>query len=340
MKIDTQIRGGVCADVAVDAQRLERMGFDGAWTFEDKHDPFLPLALAATATERLQLGTNITVAFGRSPFAVAQTAWDLQRGSGGRFHLGLGTQVRAHVERRYSMPFDHPAARLTDYVRCLRAIWDTFQNDTRPRYEGPFYQFKLINQFFNAGPIAHPDIPVYVAGVNPRMCRVAGEVADGLHVHPMHSAGYLRDVVRPALEDGARRSGRDAAALELYAPVMAVTGDTQAEMDEAAAKARQQIAFYGSTPSYRVVLEYHGRGALGDELNRLMRQGDFDEMGRRVPDELLEAVAVVAPPGELAAKLRQRYEGVLHRLSIYAPVPEGASEAEWQQFITTFRAAA
>lgn len=340
MKIDTQIRGGVCADVAVDARRLERMGFDGAWTFEAKHDPFLPLALAATATERLQLGTNITVAFGRSPFAVAQAAWDLQRGSGGRFHLGLGTQVRAHVERRYSMPFDHPAARLTDYVRCLRAIWDTFQNDTRPRYEGPFYQFKLINQFFNAGPIAHPDIPVYVAGVNPRMCRVAGEVADGLHVHPMHSAGYLRDVVRPALEDGARRSGRDAAALELYAPVMAVTGDTQAEMDEAAAKARQQIAFYGSTPSYRVVLEYHGRGALGDELNRLMRQGDFDEMGRRVPDDLLEAVAVVAPPGELAAKLRQRYEGVLHRLSIYAPVPEGASEAEWQQFIAAFRAAA
>ena len=340
MKIDTQIRGGVCADVAVDAQRLERMGFDGAWTFEAKHDPFLPLALAATATERLQLGTNITVAFGRSPFSVAQAAWDLQRGSGGRFHLGLGTQVRAHVERRYSMPFDHPAARLTDYVRCLRAIWDTFQNDTRPRYEGPFYQFKLINQFFNAGPIAHPDIPVYVAGVNPRMCRVAGEVADGLHVHPMHSAGYLRDVVRPALEDGARRSGRDAAALELYAPVMAVTGDTQAEMDEAAAKARQQIAFYGSTPSYRVVLEYHGRGALGDELNRLMRQGDFDEMGRRVPDDLLEAVAVVAPPGELAAKLRQRYEGVLHRLSIYAPVPEGASEAEWQQFIAAFRAAA
>jgi probable F420-dependent oxidoreductase len=316
------------------------MGFDGAWTFESKHDPFLPLALAATATERLQLGTNVTVAFGRSPFSVAQTAWDLQRGSGGRFHLGLGTQVRAHVERRYSMPFDHPAARLTDYVRCLRAIWDTFQNDTRPRYEGPFYQFKLINQFFNAGPIEHPNIPVYVAGVNPRMCRVAGEVADGLHVHPMHSVGYLQDVVRPALEDGARRSGRDAAALELYAPVMAVTGDTQAEMDEAAAKARQQIAFYGSTPSYRVMLDYHGCGALGDELNRLMRQGDFDEMGRRVPDELLEAVAIVASPGELAAKLRQRYEGVLHRLSIYAPVPEGASEAEWQQFIAAFRAAA
>ena len=340
MKIDTQIGGGVSAGVAADAQRLERMGFDGAWTFESRHDPFLPLALAATATERLRLGTNIAVAFGRSPFSVAQAAWDLQRGSGGRFHLGLGTQVRAHVERRYSMPFDHPAARLTDYVRCLRAIWDTFQNDTRPRYEGPFYQFKLINQFFNAGPIAHPDVPVYVAGVNPRMCRVAGEVADGLHVHPMHSVGYLRDVVRPALEDGARRSGRDATALELYAPVMAVTGDTQAEMDEAAAKARQQIAFYGSTPSYRVMLDYHGCGALGDELNKLMRQGDVDEMGRRVPDELLEAVAVVAPPGELAKKLRQRYEGVLHRLSIYAPVPEGASEAEWRQFIATFRAAA
>ena len=309
MKIDTQLRGGVSADVAADAQRLERMGFDGAWTFEAKHDPFLPLALAVPATGRLQLGTNITVAFGRSPFSVAQAAWDLQRGSGGRFHLGLGTQVRAHVERRYSMPFDHPAARLTDYVRCLRAIWDTFQNGTRPRYEGPFYQFKLINQFFNAGPIEHPDIPVYVAGVNPRMCRVAGEVADGLHVHPMHSVGYLQDVVRPALagRGAAQRPGRRGAGT-LYAPVMAVTGNTQAEMDEAAAKVRQQIAFYGSTPSYRVMLDYHGCGALGDELNRLMRQGDFDEMGRRVPDALLEAVAIVASPGELgrqaAAALR------------------------------------
>ena len=238
------------------------------------------------------------------------------------------------------MPFDHPAARLTDYVRCLRAIWDTFQNDTRPSYEGPFYRFKLINQFFNAGPIDHPDIPVYVAGVNPRMCRVAGEVADGLHVHPMHSVGYLRDVVRPALQDGARRSGRDAGVLQLYAPLMVVTGDTQQQMDEAAARARQQIAFYASTPSYRVVLDYHGYGSLGEKLNRLMRQGDLSEMGKHVPDALLEQVAVVSGPGDLAARLRQRYEGVLHRLSIYAPVPEGASETEWQQFIAAFRAAA
>ena len=340
MKIDTQIGGGVSKDIAADAQRLERMGFDGGWTFESRHDPFLPLAQAATATERLQLGTNIAVAFGRSPFSVAQTAWDLQRGSGGRFHLGLGTQVRAHVERRYSMPFDHPAARLADYVRCLRAIWDTFQNDARPSYEGPFYRFRLINTFFNAGPIDHPDIPVYVAGVNPRMCRVAGEVADGLHVHPMHSVGYLRDVVRPALEDGARRSGRDAGALQLYAPVMVVTGNTQQEMDEAAVRARQQIAFYASTPSYRVVLDYHGYGSLGDKLNRLMRQGDLANMGNQVPEALLEEVAVVSAPGDLAARLRQRYEGVLHRVSIYAPVPEGASESEWRQFIAAFRAAA
>ena len=340
MKIDTQIGGGVSKDIAADAQRFERMGFDGGWTFESKHDPFLPLAQAAGATKRLQLGTNIAVAFGRSPFSVAQTSWDLQRGSGGRFHLGLGTQVRAHVERRYSMPFDHPAARLADYVRCLRAIWDTFQNDTRPGYEGPFYRFKLINQFFNAGPIEHPDIPVYVAGVNPRMCRVAGEVADGLHVHPMHSVGYLRDVVRPALEEGARRSGRDAGVLQLYAPVMVVTGDTQQEMDEAAAQVRQQIAFYASTPSYRVVLDYHGYGLLGEKLNRLMRQGDLSNMGNQVPEDLLEQVAVVSGPGQLAAKLRQRYEGVLHGLSIYAPVPEGASEAEWREFIAAFRAAA
>jgi probable F420-dependent oxidoreductase len=201
---------------------MERLGFDGVWTFEAAHDSFLPLALAAMATTRLHLGTNIAVAFGRSPFSMAQVAWDLQQASGGRLHLGLGTQVRAHVQRRFSMPFEHPAARITDYIRCLRAIWETFQHDTRPAYEGPFYRFTLMNPFFNPGPIAHPHIPIFLAGVNPRMCRAAGEVADGFHVHPMHSVGYLRDVIYPALQEGARRSGRTVDEIMLYAPVFAI----------------------------------------------------------------------------------------------------------------------
>ena len=340
MKLDTQMQVFAFDAITREAQRYERMGFDCVWTFEAAHDPFMPLALAATATQRLQIGTNISVAFGRSPFAMAQTAWDLQRASGGRFRLGLGTQVRAHVERRFSMPFDHPAARVTDYIRCVRAIWDTFQNDTRPRYEGPYYQFRLMNPFFNPGPIERPDIPIYLAGVNPRMCRAAGEVADGFHVHPMHSVSYLKSVVLPALEAGARLENRSVSDIELYAPVFAISGETQAERDAVEQEVRQQIAFYASTPSYRVLLEHHGYDSLGVELSALMRKGDMAAMPKLVPDALMEEVAVTASPSELPAKLRQRYEGVLQRVSLYFPIPTDAPEGKWRAFVAAFRAAA
>lgn len=340
MQLDTLMREVAFDTVADQAQRFERMGFNGVWTFESAHDAFLPLALAAAASERLHIGSNIAVAFARSPFATAQVAWDLQRGSGGRFHLGLGTQVRAHVERRFSMPFDHPAARVTDYIRCVRAIWETFQNDTRPSYEGPFYRFTLINPFFNPGPIAHPNIPIYLAGVNPRMCRAAGEVADGFHVHPMHSIGYLRDVVRPALAEGARRSGRTLDDLVLYAPVFTISGESPAERQAAEQDVRRQIAFYGSTPSYRVLLDYHGYGGLGKELSDLMRKGELAAMPKRVPDALLEELAIAATPTQLPIKLRQRYAGLLQRVSLYLPIPPQAAEADWQRFVTSFHTAA
>ena len=340
MKIDIQMRDVPFERTGEEALRFERMGFDCAWTFESSHNPFLPLALAASATRRLHVGTNIAVAFARSPFAMAQVAWDLQRGSRGRFHLGVGTQVRAHVERRFSMPFDRPAARVTDYIRCVRAIWDSFQNGTRPAYEGEFYRFRLMNPFFDPGPIDHPDIPIYLAGVNERMCRAAGEVADGFHVHPMHSVGYLRDVVRPAIEAGARANGRDGAKLDLYAPTFTVGGETEAERSASEREVRRQIAFYASTPNYRALLEYHGLGGIGKELSARMRQGEFDAMPRLIPDSLLEEVAVAAPPSGVPAALRQRYEGLLDRVSLYSPIPDGAPEAEWRRFVETFRAAA
>jgi probable F420-dependent oxidoreductase len=340
MKLDTQMQVFAFDEIAREAQRFERMGFDFAWTFEAAHDPFMPLALAATATQHLQIGTNISVAFGRSPFAMAQTAWDLQRASGGRFRLGLGTQVRAHVERRFSMPFDHPAARVADYIRCVRAIWDTFQHGARPQYQGPFYQFRLMNPFFNPGPIEHPDIPIYLAGVNPRMCRAAGEVADGFHVHPMHSVSYLKAIVLPALEAGARLNNRSVNDIELYAPVFAISGETQAEREAAEREVRQQIAFYASTPSYRVLLEHHGYDSLGKALSALMRKGDMAAMPKLVPDALMEEIAVVASPSELPARLRQRYAGVLQRVALYFPIPPDAPEAKWQQFVTAFRDAA
>ena len=340
MKLDAELGDIDLNDVPAHAQRLEAAGFEAVWTFEAAHDPFLPLLAAAQATEKLELGTNISVAFGRSPFAMAQTAWDLQKASGGRFHLGLGTQVRAHVERRFSMPFDHPAARVTDYIHCVRAIWNTFQTGAKPEYRGQFYQFLLMNPFFTPGPIDNPDIPIYLAGLNARMCRAAGEAADGFHVHPMHSPGYLRDVVCPAIDEGAKTRGKSAADLDLFAPVFAVIGDTEAERQKAEGPVRQQVAFYASTPNYRALLEYHGFNDLGKELSQLMRQGDLEAMLALVPDELLAEVAVSATQAELPGLLRTRYAGLLARVGLYDPIPVDAAMGPWSKFTAGFRAAA
>ncbi len=339
MKLDTQLRDFSLADVAGQVERFEKLGFDGVWTFEAANDPFLPLGVAASADTRLELGTNISVAFGRSPFTMAQVAWDLQRASGGRFHLGLGTQVRAHIERRFSMPWSAPAKRLVDYIRCVRAIWDTFQNGTRPAYKGEFYQFTLMNPFFSPGPVDRPDIPIWIAGVNTGMCRAAGEVADGFHVHPMNSAGYLRDVVRPAIAEGARQAGRSAGDVALYAPVFAVTGDDQPQWDRSEAEVRRQISFYASTPNYRAVLEYHDLGGIAKELSAKARAGEWREMAALIPDRLVDELAVIAKPSEVPSALRRRYEGLLDRVSLYFPIPDDGNDDRWKQFVADFRAA-
>ncbi len=322
MKIDVGLRGHDLRTIGGEAAALERLGVDGLWSYETAHDPFLPLLAAALATERVSLGTAIAVAFARTPFAIAQTAWDLQRVSQGRLLLGLGTQVKAHVERRFSTEFEHPAARIADYIRCLRAIWDSFQTGARAAYEGRFYRFTLLTDFFNPGPIAHPAIRVSLAGVGERLARAAGEVADGFHVHPLHSPGYLKDVVRPAIALGARAAGRDPAAVELIAPVFIVSGASEAERAAAASDARRQIAFYASTPSYRPFLAYHGCEALGKELSGLAREGRFAEMAARVPDTLLAEVAVHAAPDRVGAAIRDRYAGdLVQRVYPYAPTP-------------------
>ena len=339
MKLDTQLGGTDLRLVAAEAQRHERMGFDGTWTLENMHDPYVPLAIAAQHTTRLQLGTNIAIAFARSPFSTATTAWDLQHLSGGRFHLGLGTQVRAHVERRFSMPFEHPAARIKDYVRCLRAIWDSFQLDAPATYEGEFYKFKLITPAFNPGPLEHPHIPVFLAGVNPTMLKTAGEVADGFHVHPFHSPGYLRDVVRTNLDQGARTRGKRVQDLQLSGSIFSVSGETQAESDAQLETVRAKLSFYASTPNYRAVLIYHGLEALGLELSKLARAGEWEAMAKKIPDALLELIVVVAPPSQLAAKLKARYAGLLERVSLYYPLPPQHPEPRWRGFVDDFRAA-
>jgi probable F420-dependent oxidoreductase len=322
MKIDIGLRSHDLRALGGEAAAYERLGMDGLWSYETAHDPFLPLLAAAGSTSRVSLGTAIAVAFARSPFATAQTAWDLQQVSGGRLLLGLGTQVRAHVERRFSAAFEHPAARIVDYVRCLRAIWDTFQSGARPAYEGRFYRFTLISDFFNPGPIEDPDIPISLAGVGERMARAAGEVADGFHVHPLHSPDYLRDVLRPAIAEGARLAGRDPAKVDLIASLFIVTGENEAERGVAERYARQQIAFYASTPSYRPFLAYHGFEALGRELSGLARSGRFGEMAAHVPDALLEAVVVSAAPASVGEAIRTRYEvDLVQRIYPYAAMP-------------------
>jgi probable F420-dependent oxidoreductase len=338
MKIDSLLAAALPDEVAQRAQALERDGFDCAWTFEAAHDAFFPLAYAAQATTRLEIGTNIAVAFARTPFSTAQIAWDLQRNSKGRFRLGLGTQVRQHVERRFSAAFEHPAARVTDYIRCVRAIWNTFQTGARPDYQGPYYQFKLINDFFNPGPIERPDIPIYLAGVNARMCRAAGEVADGFHVHPVHTVPYLREVVRPALDEGAKTRGMSVSDLELYSPVFVVTGETEAQRASMEAAVRRQIAFYASTPSYAAVLEFHGHGALGKQLGQLMREGRLDEMGPMLPDALLDEIVVFATPGELGGRLRARYDGVLDRISLYSTLGGEGGFTQWRALVSAIHA--
>jgi probable F420-dependent oxidoreductase len=322
VKIDVGLRSDDLHALGGEAAAYERLGADGLWSFETRHDPFLPLFAAALTTGRVSLGTGIAVAFARTPYATAQIAWDLQRLSGGRLLLGLGTQVRAHVERRFSATFDHPAARIVDYIRCLRAIWDTFQKGARPAFEGRFYRFTLISDFFTPGPIEQPEIPISLAGVGERMARAAGEVADGFHVHPLHSPGYLRDVVRPAIADGARAAGRDPAKVDLIASVFIVSGETEAERAESESYARQQIAFYASTPTYRPFLAYHGFEALGRELSALARAGRFADMPARVPDALLDAVAVGAEPARVGQSIRARYANdLVQRVSPYAPIP-------------------
>ena len=339
MYFDAPMREGVrLSDAGAEAARIERMGFDAIWSFEIAHDPFFPLLEAALATERLRIGTNIAVAFARTPFSMAVSAWDLQAASRGRLLLGLGTQVRPHVERRFSAEFDHPAARIVDYIDCLRAIWSTFQTGARPRHEGRFYRFTLINDFFNPGPIDDPDIPIYLAGVNPRMAAAAGEAADGFSVHPMHSPAYLREVVHPALAEGVQKRGGSARSLALLASCFVVRGATERERRRAEHEIRRQVAFYASTPSYRAFLEFHGEIDVAKRLSALMREGRFDEMPDLVSDNLLGAVAISEADGDLANSLRARYSGdLVQRVTLYEGVPPDADERRWHSFVQSVR---
>ncbi len=329
MKLDASI--GFAAglkDAGAVAQAAEAIGFDAVWTSETQHDPFLPLTHVAAATSQLRFGTAVAIAFARSPMVTAQTAWDLAQQSQGRFMLGLGTQVKAHIERRFGMPWTPPVPRLREYVQAIRAIWTSWQTGEKLNFRGSEYKITLMTPFFSPGPIAQPNIPIFIAGVGAPLCKLAGEVADGFHVHPYHTRKYLSEVVLPAIEAGAQKADRKREAIEMA--TMAFVALNEKEI----ATQRQQVAFYASTPSYRPVLDLHGWGKIGEELGSLAARGKWAEMPGLISDEMLEAFVLIGSWDDIATKLHAKYADLLDRVGLYRPYVPGAEDDRWKQWIT------
>lgn len=321
--------GFVSDDPGAVAARAEKDGLGAVWSAEAGHDPYLPLSAVAAATERITFGTAIAVAFPRSPMVHAQVAWDLHRMAPGRFVLGLGAQVKAHNERRYGVPGDHPVARMRDMVRAIRAIWRCWQGGEKLAYRGEFYQHTLMTPFFSPGPVGDgPPPAIYLAAVTAAMLEVAGAEAEGVHVHPLHTERFLDDVVLRTAREAASGAGRGPAAMGFAVPAMIATGRTAEDVDRAKPAVRAQIAFYASTPSYREVLNIEGRGEVADQLHALSRTGRWGDMPELIDDELFASVCTAATWGNLAAALASRYRGRATRLMPYSILGDGTPWAE------------
>jgi probable F420-dependent oxidoreductase len=307
------------------ARLAETMGFSTLWSTETMHDPFLPAALISEHTRTLGCGTAVAIAFARSPANLAYTAWDLANTSGGRFILGLGTQVKAHIERRYGMPWpDSVVGKLRQQIEAVRAFWHTWQTNEPLNYRSELYKLSLMSPFFNPGPIQFPDIPIYIAGVNTGLARLAGELAQGFHVHPFHTPRYLKEVILPAIAQGAVKAGRSREEIKVATSAFVVTSP------EEEAIVRAQIAFYASTPSYRPVMELHGWEETARQLSALAARGQWAGMAGLISDEILNECALVSPAADLPAALAQRYRGVVDRLGLYLPFIPGARDDFWK----------
>jgi probable F420-dependent oxidoreductase len=308
---------------------LEALGYDRAFSFEAKHDPFVPLAVAAEHTTTLGLGTAVAIAFARTPMTLANVAWDLQTLTGGRFTLGLGSQIEQHVTQRFSMPWGRPVDRMRELVLGIRAIWSAWESGEKLDFRGDFYTHTRMIPAFDPGP-APSGLPlIFTAGVGPRMTAVAGEVADGFLVHPVNTRRSLLELTLPALADGAARANRTVADLEVVCVTVVVTGRTEEELARSREGFRRQLAFYGTTPAYQPVFALHGHGDLRPELARLAREDRWDDMAALIPDDLLETVAVCGEPDEIAPLLRARLAGISDSVSLVnnrAPDPEHFAE--------------
>ena len=335
MKLDAAIAPMHLTGVPDVARAAEQMGFDCLWTQETQHNPFLPCALIAEHTEKMQMGTAIAVSFARSPGDLAYTAWDLAAQSNGRFILGLGTQVKGHIEKRFGVGFSPPAARMREYIQALKAIFDCWQHGAELDFQGEYYRHTLMTPMFNPGPLACGPPPVLLGALGPRMTEVAGEVADGLIVHPFNSMPFLTGHALPAVQRGLAKSGRERDDFTLQINAIVITGETDEACAAATESVKSLLGFYASTPAYRPPMDAVGYGDLQPELNRLSKEGRWAELGALIDQEFLDAFTTSGRPEEIAGKLLDKYGDHADRLAIYAPY--AAPDAMWRDIISDLK---
>ena len=338
MKLEMAMTGRDFSARGEEAARLEAQGIDCGVVFESSRDPFLQVLLAAQGTSRLEVATGVAIAFARSPMIVAQTANDLQTLSRGRFLLGLGSQIKPHIEKRFSMPWSRPAARMREFVQAIRAIWHAWETGERLGFRGEFYTHTLMTPAFSPGPNPFGPPPVFVAGVGPKMIEVAGEVGDGLYVHPLNTPSFVADVVLPALEKGFAAAGRKRSDFQISCQTITMLGTSDEQIQKARNQAKGQISFYGSTPAYKVVLDQMGKGDLQPELNRLSKEGKWFEMMALITDDMLDEIGVSGTPAQVGARLVARNGGFADRtmLTIYNETGDPEAVAD---LVRAFRAA-
>jgi probable F420-dependent oxidoreductase len=337
MKFDASLLVHDLEQMPALARFADETGFDGIWTFETAHEPFLPLVLAAEHSRRLSVGTSIAVAFARSPAILAYLAWDLARFSKGRFILGLGTQVRGHNERRFGVKWEKPVEKMREVILAVRAIWDCWQHRTRLNFQGEFFKLNLMTPFFSPEPHEYHRIPIFVAGVNRRMCQLAGELCEGFHAHPLHTARYLRERVIPNIETGLSKAGRLRRSIEVSSSIFVIPTDDSQQAAKYENEIREQIAFYASTPPYRPVFDLEGWGDVADELKAKAARGRWNELPSLITDEMLDRFVLRGAWADLPEKVLQKYDGLLDRVSYYFPIVPGENEDGWRSTVEGFK---
>ena len=337
MKFDASLLVHDLEQMPALAHFADETGFDGIWTFETAHEPFLVLVLAAEHSCRLSVGTSIAVAFARSPAILAYLAWDLARFSKGRFILGLGTQVKGHNERRFGVKWEKPVEKMREVILAVRAIWDCWQHRTRLNFQGEFFKLNLMTPFFSPEPHEYHRIPIFVAGVNRRMCQLAGELCEGFHAHPLHTARYLRERVITNIETGLSKAGRLRRSIEVSSSIFVIPTDDSQQAAKYENEIREQIAFYASTPPYRPVFDLEGWGDVADELKAKAARGRWNELPSLITDEMLDRFVLRGTWADLPAKVLQKYNGLLDRVSYYFPIVPGENEDGWRSTVEGFK---